>query len=234
MKIRKKILLLLISSIILSCSQESIDSEEQTSETFELSRYDDSNLGVYKGAFTTLDGLEQGKITITLLENQFGTAELMTSSGDIFTLKSDVVDNLTTITELEFKTSSEDDLEVSLLFSVDNDGQNPIIDDVVLNNRTSSIMIAKHMARAPVEVIPGTYSCTNCDTQFPAFGNGNPQTFNILGISSEGSTTYTASLVYDSFVYTSTDNQASCSNIPGIGVICTIEGGTVISGQNME
>lgn len=234
MKITKILLLLLISCFVFSCSQDAIDKEEQVLEIFELSKYDDSNLGVYKGVFTTLDGLDQGEVIITLLENQFGTAELFTSTGELLRLKSDYVESFTNITGLEFKTSPAVDSQVTFSFSVDDDGKNSLIEDVVYKNKASHILIAKHSSRAPANTIPGTYTCTNCDTLYPSFGNGNSQTFNLLGVTGMDDTTYTASVTFNGSVFTSEVSQTICSEVLSFGVFCSIEGEKTIGGQNLE
>ena len=108
-------------------------------------------------------------------------------------------------------------------FSVNGDGSNPIISNVIYNNTIADIIIAKHSNLAPVEPITGTYFCFRCDGH-PVL-DGTNQTFNIMFTTdASGNSEITTQVLYDGIVFDGIGVQNNC-NISGTSTSCDMESG---------
>ncbi|MGJ8593599.1 MAG: hypothetical protein ACSHXF_13690 [Aquaticitalea sp.] len=168
------------------------------------SQFDTSYLGLYKGLFTTLDGLVRGRVEVTLTPTKEGVATITLSSGDIIELKSArvklTVDNK--VNQLRFSSEGLSATNATLEFSVNEDGSLPVIGNVSFDNRASDILIAKHLARAPLTPITGTYVRTSGSGGFPTSG----RTWNVMSIGEGDSQDYMTQVSYGGQVYTGTSS----------------------------
>lgn len=184
---------LLIASILsgtflLSCNIDDnlgYEDENIVIANLESTLFEHSNIGVYKGVFTTLDNSERGTLEISIpsstqkiasfIDDARPKAVLQLSSGKrLLAYAKNTIKENQNIENLVF---TSPDFEFS--FSVGANGQFPMITNVLLGQKESSVLIAKHTSRAPIFPIPGTYVCTDCGTH-PTLNNTTQQTFNIL------------------------------------------------------
>ncbi len=87
----KQIFLLLFASILVfSCTKdvELADSTADLSST--LAQYDDTNMGIYKGLFTT-EGMDRGIVEITITPGNYATASLDIVEGITVIFKSNQI-----------------------------------------------------------------------------------------------------------------------------------------------
>ena len=179
----KKIMLLCLSVLAFLSCQKDVGIENNTLQNLNFDTQSiDSNIGVYKGVFTTLDSEKRATVNIIMTDvttfatiyGNKATAQLTFEDGTIVTATATKsIEIGETIVDLGFAST-----ELSFLFSVESDGSNPTITNVVYNNRPSDILIAKHTTRDPVVPILGTFVCTVCNSH-PNVNNTNEQTFNI-------------------------------------------------------
>ena len=90
MKFKESLILLLTLVMVFSCKQEEI-LDQNTSNinlSVDISQYDNSNLGLYKGTFTTLDASERGIVEVKVLDNVPSRATLTLVSGASYSFKS--------------------------------------------------------------------------------------------------------------------------------------------------
>ena len=150
MKIYKLLFLTALSCFALSCSQDAIEqsSTNDTTERLASDQYDNSYLGIYKGLFTTNDGLTRGTVEITMSPTNGAAAQIKLNTGEIIELKSSNVkvtlDN--TVENLSFSSNGLSSTNASLKFSVEGDGSSPMISDVVFDNQESNILIVKNLS----------------------------------------------------------------------------------------
>lgn len=237
MKIYKLLFLTALSCFTLSCSQDSVDenSIDDSNNRLAASQFDDSYLGVYKGLFTTNDGLTRGSINLTLSPNNIGIAQITLSSGEVIELQSRnpklTVDNK--VSELVFSSAGLSNIDVSLRFSVDANGLNPQVSTVSFDNKDSDILIAKNLSRVPLTPITGTYDCTDCASQGVAFPNN--RTWNVMSIGAGNNQNFMIQVVFDRRVYTSAaqnNTQNGCFDFMGY-TICNILGSARVLGRDL-
>jgi hypothetical protein len=236
MRTYKLLKLLLVISILWSCSPDTVDptGTETTSNKIAFGQNDNSYLGNYRGVFTTNDGLTRGSVDITLTSNHEGIAKITLSTGEIIELQSNKVkltsDN--TVSNLRFVSGSN--LETSFDFSVNGDGQEPSVSNVDFGSKPSDVFIAKNTQRAPLTPITGTYSCSNCS----AVGQGFPRsglTWNIMSIGAGNNQNFITQLSYGGRVYTSPSEnniQTNCTTSGGL-TTCDLTGSIRILGYNV-
>lgn len=234
----QKIMLIFISCWVLSCSQDKITNEDESEivSVTDVSKYDNSNLGVYKGVFTTLDANNRGEITIMFNENSLATAQLDLSDGQSIALKSkSLVASGSAVTDLEF--ASESSLnKVTFNFSVEKDGTNPGILNVKFNGKDSDILVGKDTSNRPIRPITGTYDCTNCSTIYPGFSN-SPKTFNILRINGGNNRSFATQITYNGRVFNSSEAnniQNGCTPAVNGYRTCQISGSSQIYSYAMD
>ena len=236
MNIKKSLLLLLTAILVLSCTQDDLKDQniDQTANLTTISQYDNSSMGIYKGAFTTLDAAERGIIEIQILNDVPAKGTLTLTSGRTYNLVSDAVYTESQIIT-NLRLASELTKDVVLNFSVDADGNNPVFSNILLNGSESSILVAKETSRAPVVPITGTYLCLACGTH-PTLGTGATQTFNMVYTGDgSGTDTIMTEITLDSTTYTSTiaeNSQGACvANGPFMD--CPINGTTTVNPTNL-
>ncbi|MCK7590874.1 CUB domain-containing protein [Subsaxibacter sp. CAU 1640] len=235
MKVYKLLQLLLLCLLAFACSKDTFE-EKQGNENSVLSeriasdQYDNSYFGVYKGMFTTNDGLTRGNIVINLSPNSEGFAILALNSGETIELKSRTpkltLDN--TVSNLSFSSVGYSDIDSTFEFSVESDGLNPVITNVTLDNKESDIYIAKNLSRAPVSPITGTYVRTAGTGGFPTTG----RTWNVMSIGAGDGQVFAVQIAYGGRVYNTgpVSAQSGCTNASGY-TTCNISGSTSILGH---
>ena len=243
MSIKKSLLSLLMVVLVLSCKQDKLPDQNTGSVdlTADLSQYDNSNLGLYKGTFTTLDASERGTVEIKILLNVPSRAVITLSSGATIALQSTSVVSSADVTNLSFVIDPNTELAdtglgVTFDLSVNADGTNIAITNTSLGSRDSHIIAAKETSRVPVNAVPGTFNCTSCGTTNWTSG----QTFNLLII---GDATMEAVIDTDFTVndtmFTSSggsgdNNQANDCTSNGAFMDCSISGFTDIGPNRMD
>jgi hypothetical protein len=218
MNIKQSLLLLLTLIMVFSCKQDEILDQDNGNEdlTTDISQYDNSNLGLYKGTFTTLDASERGIVEVKVLNNVPSKATVTLVSGATYALKSIPLSSGRSVTNLEFTTVAENAVNLSFNFSVNEDGSNPSITNVILGSRASDIQILKERSNGPVALITGTWTCnTNCLPNMV----GTNQTFNMTGTGG----TFTPQITLNAAVYTGSATQGT-STVQGDFETATITG----------
>lgn len=236
MKIYKLLLLVLLGSFAFSCSQETFEEQTIVEPNGRLAsgQFDNSHLGLYKGLFTTADGLTRGSVAITLSPTNEGVAQITLSTGEVIELKSPAVkltvDNK--VNNLRFSSLGLSPINVSLDFSVEANGANPVVSNVTFDTKESDILIAKNISRLPATPITGTYDCTNCAAAGVGFPNG--RTWNVMSIGMGNNQSYAVQISYGGQIYNSTTGtQNDCIDAAGYS-ICDIEGMALILGYGIS
>lgn len=234
MKFYKLLLVTVLSCFALSCSQDKFEDQTtvDSSERLAAGQFDDSYLGVYKGLFSTNDGLTRGSVVVTLSPNNEAVAQVTLSSGETIELVSSKVkltaDNK--VSNLRFSSVGLSPVSATLDFSVDGNGMNPSVSNVMFDNKESDILIAKNLSRVPLTPITGTFDCTDCASQGVGFPNN--RTWNIMSIGT-GNQSYMTQVSYGGRIYTSPGTQNGCFNFQGYDV-CNIEGSLVVLGFDVS
>ena len=221
--------------LLFSCKQEEIIdlNTETTDLTLDISQYDNANLGLYKGTFTTNDGSERGLVEIKILDNVPSRATIILSSGATIALQS-TVNTISgqDIANLNFVTVADLKSPLKFSFSVSADGSGVAITNATYGSLDSDIMIAKETSRGPVTGITGTYFCTACGTQ-PTLVMG-VKTFNLMYVgAASGMDTMTTQISLGGTTWTSTaaeNSQGACVPNATAGFTdCTINGTTMVT-----
>lgn len=231
MKIYKLLFLTILSCFALSCSQDTVEDKSIDNSEVRLaaSQYDNSYLGVYKGLFSTNDGLTRGSVVVTLSPTNEAIAQLTLSTGEMIELKSSRIkltaDN--TVDNLRFSSAGLSNFDATLNFSVEGNGDNPVISNVTFDNKASDVLIAKNLSRAPLNTITGTYMRTAGSGSFPISG----RTWNVMTAGS-GNQTYSTQIWYGGVLYNTVNssNQTGCSDIGGGYDGCNVNGSATVSG----
>lgn len=142
-----------------------------------------SNVGIYKGVFTTQDSEYRGVAEIMLvstdeifsLSHALPTAKITLTDGTTYEAKaSQVAQEGVAIVDMEFTSD-----QLSFTFSVAADGSNVQISNVHFQQLDGGLLAAKHTNLAPVLPITGTYVCTVCNGH-PGLNGAQEQSWNIL------------------------------------------------------
>lgn len=227
---KKIALFIAISFAFIACEteNETINNEQNLSYD---ALSEDNSLGKYKGVFTTLDSESRAKVDITIKDATNFVEKLITQNGykstatftfengtavDVFATKA--IELGEGINNLEFVAEN-----ISFLFSVNDDGTNPTLTNVIYNNKPSAVLIKKHTNRAPVDMITGTYACVECQDH-PNLNAGMDQTFNIvLTDNGDGTSIIDTQVLLGSSEYLGLGDQNNC-NTNGVLTTCNIEG----------
>lgn len=196
----KKVLLLFTLLAIISCSQDELETSN-TNKNANLSYQDDSNLGKYKGIFTTNDGLQRATVEIKLVPQGKSTATLIFPDGKTTTLNAEVENTSSPeLNEIHFSSKFG-----SFDFSVSNNGKDALIENAIFKNSESQILVAKETSKAPLATFTGTYLCPTCS-------NTSPKTFNVM-VSGDGTgnQSYTTQMVYNGVSYAGIGVQNNCT-----------------------
>jgi uncharacterized protein YcfL len=224
----KKLLTLCVCLLILVSCQREVSLDNSTSQILNLDTASiASNIGIYKGVFTTLDSKERATVEITIADatrfaSTYGnraTAVLNFEKGNTLTA--------TAVRAIELGESIQDlvfeSKELSFVFSVENDGNSPTISNVSYNNTPSDILIVKHSTRNPVNPVLGTFICTGCNGN-TTVTNAVSQTFNMTltaGVVATQAVVDGSSYLGDGLEATSADNGDGTSSAAVSGSVTT-------------
>jgi len=204
-----KLIMLLAFVFVISCTDDTTEINEAAIDQRLASPEAKTNLGTYKGVFTTLDSEFRGVVEIEL--SDISTSSLTKSSHKaIITLQDRSIVYATSNAEINIDEPINNILfnsnEISFNFSVNSDGTNPVITNVVLNNKQADIILAKHTTRLPVTTFSGTYYCNNC-------GGSDTRSFNVI-ITNDGigNQTYTTQMEFYGTAYPGIGMQDNCIN----------------------
>lgn len=218
---------LLLALVLISCSEETIEVTD-SSQDLKLTTDDKTNIGTYKGVFTTLDSEFRGQIEINIANSnansfteKFHKAEIRLQTGEVlFATSKDKITSVYSVEQAVFMSN-----DISFNFSVNRDGTNPIVSNVIYNNTEADALIAKHTNLAPVETITGTYACFLTCFGHPVL-DGTNQTFNLMFTTdASGDTEITTQVVYDEVLYNGIGVQDNCNPDAGTTTDCNIESG---------
>ncbi len=226
----RRILLALsaISLLVVSCSK---DNSEDYNQDFNLKadvRLDQSNLGIYKGVFTTNNAEYRAKVSVSIpatsrtADVKFPTAILELSNGEVYFLKAEENVNADQNTYLHFSS-----VAASFDFNVQADGSNPIVENVYFKDLESDIILLKETSFAPVTPLTGTFECGTCGGH-PILGTGATQTFNFVFTPADGTGTIATQMTLASAVYTGIGGQDGCV-ADGTLTTCDIVSGDGVS-----
>lgn len=181
---------------ILSCSTENDLNNENAELNYQTSISGDrtlrleDNSGFYKGIFTTEDAKYRATVEIRIpaakgpslmVSDSRPTAQIKLHNGEVF--EADATHKAyfgTRITDLSFSSG-----DLSFIFSVDEEGNNPVVSNVVFKNLDAEILVSRHTQRSPVTTVTGTWECVVCNDH-PYIGQGNIQTFNMMFSNPDG------------------------------------------------
>lgn len=222
----KKIFLLLFASVLVfSCTKDAelTDSTADLSST--LAQYDDTNIGIYKGLFTT-EGMQRGIVEITVTPGNYATAKIDVVKGATIHFKSNqIINDGDVIQNLRFESTASFN-ETAFELSVDMDGNNVQVSNVVFNGVRAGMIAAHDTERAPVVPITGTLACDDCDAH-PLLVTGSTGTFSLLYVG-DGSADDTVSAIASvGTVITTSGSQFGCVD-GGASTTCNISGGDLI------
>ena len=221
----KTIKLLLAIVLLSSCTQEVIVTEPQN-YSIDLSINDNTDKGTYKGLFTTLDSETRGKVSLSIKDHAKGIITLV--DGTVISLDAANYVKGSPVTNILFRNSKESRTVVSFSFSVDKDGSNSIIEDVLFNEKESDILIRKETSLSSVTAATGTYTCELCVS---------PTTFSVITYVDIPSqmVVLDAQVLFNGVVYPSGGIASDCRNGQALGgTFCNIEGLTQIPSGDIE
>lgn len=216
-------LIAILAILLVSCSKDPIDNVE-SSENLNISLTNETNIGTYKGVFTTLDSQLRGVVDIEIVDFDnnisavnFHRATITLQNGDvIFVTSKDKVTSETFANQIVF--SSRD---IMFNFSVNKDGSNPVVSNLEYNNNEAYIILAKHTSRAPVTAITGTYNCVGCNVAEKTFSF-------VISNDGTGNQTYSTQVNFNGVNYSSgvgyQNNCAVDGDIPTLTSCAAISG----------
>ncbi len=145
---------------LMSCSEEETLNNDvdvaQEELAIDLSEYQDTSYGMYKGVFSTNDSQERGVVEIQIVNETTATAKIELVSGTILTYTGTPNRSLDGNLTVQFDGNGS-----SFEFVVAEDGSNPLINRAVLNDKPSFISAIKENTRGALITNPGLYSGTN-------------------------------------------------------------------------
>ena len=156
----KTIKTLLLALLLTSCTNEVMN--ESINYSLDLSVNDSRDTGIYKGVFTTLDSKKRGKVYLSL-GNEKATGTINILGGETIRLEAVEYFSSNPVNNLLFVSVEKDaKKQASFYFSVDQDGNNPTIQEVLFNGKESDIIIVKEKSFSRVVGVTGTYTCDAC------------------------------------------------------------------------
>lgn len=221
-----------MSTLFISCSQDNDAVDvEQEAQSFEeklaLGEFDDSNLGVYKGLFTTLDGKERATIHVTLNGISEPTVEF--TFPDLS--KAVVRSSANTNKGQAVKGMSFNESDFNFTFKVNSDGTNPVMSNVTYKGQEGDVVLLKETTKGAVETKTGSYTCeSGCfgdeDDTVPHPELGAPgarQTFNIMLDGAADNSNLTVQILLNRRTYTGNATQQRCTpDLQNVYMTCDI------------
>lgn len=223
----KKLIYVLMSvALLISCA---VDNEDLTVDSQNFTKQlddENTNMGTYKGVFTTLDAQYRATVEIKLLnanvssiKDTYPSAVIRLHTGEVFIAYADTkIETEIDATELTFNSK-----EMSFDFSVDQNGRNAVVSNVFFMDKESDIIVIKDSSRAPVTPITGIWDCIVCNDH-PKIGQGQAQNFNFIFSAPDGVGSITTQTTLGSFSTMGIGFQDTCSS-NGTVSNCIIESG---------
>jgi len=171
--------LIVLTLLLFSCSQDDeivSDAELANSELsneavsadleLNLSEYDESHLGMYKGIFTTNDSQNRGVVEIKIINDELAKASLTLVNGQVIQYQGSVSQNSLSVVDAYLNMSFESvgpSLESTrtnlnnFVFHVNEDGSGALISAANLRGKPSSISILKETSRTALTMVTGSY-----------------------------------------------------------------------------
>lgn len=216
--------LLGLCTICLSCSEDEISyvQEEAIGQelVYDLSEYENTPFGLYKGIFTTKDSAERGALAIEIINDNLAKASLTLTSGEIVLYTGIPSRTFDGGLIVQFIGSSS-----SFQFGVHEDGSTSYVNLAVLNDITSLVKIQKENTRGALITNPGVWVGST-----PA-GNVISGTWNIM-YDSQSDADGDASGFVNQIIFNSSDvgsnmgnGQSNCTD-DGTTQTCDINGST--------
>ncbi|MBV1923687.1 MAG: CUB domain-containing protein [Flavobacteriaceae bacterium] len=228
----KKIFLLFFASLlVLSCTKDAELADSSADLSTTLAQYDDTNMGIYKGVFTTQGTMERGTLEISITPNNYGVATLNLVSGQVINFRADrTIDAGAELQDLVFSSSS---VIASFKLSADLDGKNVQISDVMYKGITSGAIAIHETSRAPVTPITGVLACDDCDAH-PLMVTGDTGTFSLV-FAGDGSADDTVLSLADVGVVVATPGaQEGCADNGDGTTSCNVSGFGTIGGNDIS
>ncbi len=142
---------------ICSCSIDNSEIEispEEFSLSVSSGKFDETFDGLYKGVFTTLDGMQRGTIEVYAYQPpHIPQAFLTLADGSNLKISGERISS----TELKFNNAV-----LSFNFKASGKGSYPIAENVVFEEKQSNILLQKETSRKALTVITGFYYCIEC------------------------------------------------------------------------
>ncbi len=221
----------MVAALFLNGCEKESTSFENNSETasdialaFDVASLN-SNIGIYKGVFTTEDSQTRGIIEMTIpgtttfvaYYGQFPTATLTLSNGTILqaTADSSISEN-ETVSDVQFSGDG-----FSFKLSMNDDGSQVVFSDISLNGKASYALVKKHTNRAPITPITGVYQRTDTGQSHPNLEIGDEQSFNLTVNQMTGE--ISSSVMLSTVEFTGTGTQNNC-NVNGVLTSCNTTG----------
>ena len=164
---KKIVTLLFIAAVAFSCSTDEAINDTNIESNAELliSKYDNSNFGVYKGTFAALNTQGRGLVQIEINEQGQRASIVMEDNTEIKFVASTDLTLGADSGAIQFKSAAG-----SFDFLVGADGSSPKVFNVELNGNNGDVVLVKETSRAPVTTVTGTFGCFDCP-EHPYFGN---------------------------------------------------------------
>lgn len=154
-----RISILCALTIFVSCSEEELDTQELDVATQELatdlSQYENTSLGQYKGVFSTLDSEQRGLVDIQVISEELARATINVRNGATLFFESTPSRNAAGELVVQFDANG-----TSFEFSVGADGSDPKTASVTLSDIQSDIVVVKENTRDAIVTSTGTFTGT--------------------------------------------------------------------------
>ncbi len=217
MKLTKLWMILALVGILFSCSEEDTiidnpDTGEALDLVADLSSYQNSPLGMYKGVFTTTDSEQRGVVEIKVINEEVARATIKYVDGNIEGFRGKIVQqDLSMKISFVSRTSSFD-------FEVGQDGSAPTVSNANSNAKASLITVIKENTRGAVTPLTGTFESSI----------GEIGTWNIVfntGSDEGDNTDITTQSIFNAIDYGSAtgNEQSGCNSVDSV-TTCTIGG----------
>ena len=209
-------------AVFVSCSEEEtlgtdLDVADQELAV-DLSEYEGTSLGLYKGLFSTTDSANRGVVIIEVISENLAKAELSIVNGQTITYNGVPTRTVTGDLMVQFTSNNS-----SFEFVAAQDGSNPKINRAMLNDNPSLITSAKENTRGALTMNPGTWSGVSVN------GTDISGTFSLMFNSQEaadGNTTDITSLMMFNGVDlggSALSSQENCAD-DGVEQACDVSG----------
>ncbi len=226
---KKIFTLLFASSILFACSSDT-EVSEINEVVVDQSVFDNSNLGIYKGVFTTLDGQNRATVFIEL----DGKSDPSVSFGFPDGTKSALTSKEKARKGQEINSMNFSGEDFKFDFSVEKDGTKPLITNMTYKGSKGEAIVVKETSKSAVVAKTGTYTCISGCNSHPDLNDGGTQTFNSIAETQGGMNNgaeFTLQVTLKSRTFPGTMTQSNCvdggrGDITTCNLSGTIQGGS--------